>query len=696
MTRTHNDIHFTIHATFSRSLRGKYAQRLAKVLICCIMAVASTICGFAQDHGTDTHKHKDPVVPPPTAWTDLMPLGIHQDADIDTLYLNYSRRAIPSAVSDAWVTTGNFAAQGTNMIWWQRPHTDAFFLSQGTRTYRPDVSSMKWYNSRIPVTFLSYNASGGRETAQERLKCDFSGNINRRAQVGILADYIYSKGSYANQALKDLIWGFSGSYMGDRYEFQGFYNHWNMLNKETGGITDDLYITDPAKLQGGVSSINAKSIPTNLTAAHTRTVGGQLYLNNRYKVGYWHEEQPSGEEGDTIVRRTYIPVTSFVWTLQYDFDKHLFLNSAPGEASKFFENIYLSADGTRDVTRMHALTNTVGVSLLEGFHRLAKFGLSAYFKHSLEKYYQTPVTAADASITQETTLDPLPEGVAAIAAKHSRSLAWVGGQLTKQRGSILTYEATGEVGLIGDAAGDVHIDGRVDTRFHLLGDSVSVGAYGRFDNAHAPYLLQNYVSNHFAWHNDFGKTRTLRVGGRVMLNRFGTSLDVGIENIQNHIYFDTKGLPQQHSGSVQVFSARLQQNFRVGALHWDNSLTYQTSTDENIITLPKFAVYTNLYATVRIATLRLQLGVDCNYYTSYYAPAYQPATAMFHQQRDLKLGNYPFMNVYANMKLSKARFYVMMSHVNQGWFGGNKYFSALHYPLNPRRFQIGVSVDFAN
>lgn len=38
----------------------------------------------------------------------------------------------------------------------------------------------------------------------------------------------------------------------------------------------------------------------------------------------------------------------------------------------------------------------------------------------------------------------------------------------------------------------------------------------------------------------------------------------------------------------------------------------------------------------------------------------------------------------------------MMSHINQGWFGGNKYFSALHYPLNPRRFQIGVSVDFAN
>jgi hypothetical protein len=67
----------------------------------------------------------------------------------------------------------------------------------------------------------------------------------------------------------------------------------------------------------------------------------------------------------------------------------------------------------------------------------------------------------------------------------------------------------------------------------------------------------------------------------------------------------------------------------------------------------------------------------------------------FANQQEIKVGNYPFMNVYANMKLSKARFFVMFSHVNQGLTGKN-YFSLPHYPLNPRRFQIGVSVDFAD
>ena len=102
-----------------------------------------------------------------------------------------------------------------------------------------------------------------------------------------------------------------------------------------------------------------------------------------------------------------------------------------------------------------------------------------------------------------------------------------------------------------------------------------------------------------------------------------------------------------------------------------------------------------MYIKFKVATLSVQLGVDCDYYTRYYAPAYQPATASFANQQKVKLGNYPFMNLYANFKLSKVRFFVLMSHINQGWFSKD-YFSVVDYPLNPRRFQLGLSVDFAN
>ncbi|MCI5978915.1 MAG: putative porin [Bacteroidales bacterium] len=634
------------------------------------------------------HAHKKaPVVAPSEAWTILPPLGLREKSTIDTLFENYNRQAIPSLVSDAYCTTGNLGGEGTNMIWLEREPRSDFFFQDGLRPWFQHLQTQRFYNTRIPMTLLSYNTGGGKESSQDRLRAIFSGNINARAQVGANFDYLYSKGSYQYQNTNHMNWGFNGSYLGDRFEFQGFYNHWNMLNKENGGITDDNYILDPEKVQAGMTGVDPKAIPTNLTGAHSRVVGGQLYLNSRYKVGYWHEEQVN----DTTVRRTYIPVSSFIWTLNYNQGRHNFVDKSVGELTKFFKNTYLNPNETYDRTKYWSLQNTLGLSMLEGFHRLAKFGLAAYVTHEIRRYYQ----CADTIDRTELTLSPLPDNYASIEPRLTQNLLYVGGQLTKQRGSILNYEATARFGLVGPAAGDVLLDGNVSTRFPLLGDSLMLRAYGRFENEHPSPLLNQYRSNHFVWYNDFGKERTYRVGGVLSLQKLGTWLNVGVENVQNRIYFGEDFLPVQHGGSVQVFSARLKQHLEWRALNWDNSLTYQTSSDDKVISIPKFAWYSNLYLLTHIATLQIQIGVDCDYYTKYYSPLYQPATMTFANQRNVKVGNYPFMNVYANMKLSKVRFYVQMAHINQGWFS-KEYFAMPGYPLNPRRFLLGLSVDFAN
>lgn len=668
----------------------KYLILISAAAVLIPTAGAQTLSTPDGDVGMGTHSHqhaKMPVIAPSTAWTVLPPLGLREPATIDTLFENYSRQSVPGEVTDAYVTTGNLGAEGENLIWLDRRPRSEFFFRDALRAWLPDIETQKFYNTRMPMTLLSYNASGGKENAQERLKGIFSGNINRRAQVGALLDYIYSKGSYNNQADKDLIWGINGSYMGDRFEFQGIYNHYNMLNKENGGITNDDYILDPEKVQAGMTSVDAKAIPTRLNAAHTRIVGGELMLNSRYKVGYWHEE----EVNDTTVRRTYIPVSSFIWTLNYRQARHIFTDNAPGELTQFFENTYLDPSKTYDKTTYWTLQNTFGISLLEGFHKYAKFGLSAYVTHEIRRYNQTP----DTLDRSELNLSPLPGNYSSISPRLTQNLLWAGGQLTKQKGTLLTYEATARFGLVGPAAGDVLAEGTVGSRFRLLGDTVSVRAYGRFSNEHPSPLLNEYVSNHFIWKNNFGKERSLKFGGMLSIPHTGTTIDAGVENIQNRIYFGNDFVPVQHSGSVQVFSARLRQKLRVGILNWDNTVTYQTSGNEKIISLPKLAVYSNLYILFHIATLKVQFGLDCDYYTKYYSPIYQPATMTFATQQTTKVGNYPFMNLYANMKLSKVRFYVMMSHINQGMTGKN-YFSMPGYPLNPRRFQLGLSVDFAN
>ena len=132
-------------------------------------------------------------------------------------------------------------------------------------------------------------------------------------------------------------------------------------------------------------------------------------------------------------------------------------------------------------------------------------------------------------------LTPLPQGVT-VDPNGTQNLLWVGGRITKQQGSILTYNADAKFGLIGDVIGDIDISGDIATRFKLFGDTVSIKANGHFRNTAQPYLIQHYISNNFAWDNDFGKTRSFKVGGELTIPWTRTIISAGFENIQNHVF----------------------------------------------------------------------------------------------------------------------------------------------------------------
>lgn len=668
-------------------------------IIVAIVCLATTIATFSQSvpsftpGGSSSHsdkKSEKAVRKPGSAWTIDKTLGTHYKSTIDTLPYNYQKQAIPSMVTDAYATTGNLGAEGQTQIFFERNSYSDFFFNDALKAWMPSIETTKFYNVYIPMTLLSYNFGGNKKSNQDRLRAIFAGNVNRRIGVGANLDYLYSKGSYESQAVKDFNFGFTTYYNGDRYQVQAFYNHYSMLNKENGGITNDLYILDPAELQGGVSKIDPKNIPTRLSAAHSKVWGQELYINQAFNLGFWRDEVVN----DTLTREVYIPVTKFLWTFDYQNARHKFTNTNTTQAQEFWQNFYLNAKETNDKTSYWKMQNTLGVQLIEGFQKWAKFGLSAYASYEIRKYTQMTDSVTMLSPLPD-GLTPLPQGVM-VDPKGTQNMLWVGGRITKMQGSILTYNADAKFGLIGDVIGDIDISGDIATRFKLFGDTVAIKANGHFRNTEQPYLIQHYISNNFAWNNDFGKTRSFRVGGELTIPWTKTIISAGFENLQNYVYFDKNGLPAQESENIQVFSATLVQRLKFGIWNWDNSITYQTSSKSEVIPLPTLAIYSNMYLFFRaFKDLYVQFGVDCNYYTKYYAPVYQPATMTFNIQDEMEIGNYPFMNVYLTCKLKKTRFFIMFSHVNQGWFSKN-YFSMPHYPLNPRRLQFGISVDFAN
>ena len=627
-----------------------------------------------------------------TAWTLTFPLGDHVESQIDTITYNYQRRAIPSQQTDAYVTTGNLGSEGINMIFLDRPQRYTFFFRDALDRWLPSFSNQKFYNVYVPSTILQYGFAGSKETHQDLLNVDLMGNVNRRIGIGGKANYLHSRGAYQNQAVKNFNWGLSFYYLGDHYEAQTFYNNYYTVLKENGGITDDLYITDPAQVQAGVTSIDSKSIPTRLNFAQSRLTGDEFYMSHAYKMGYWKTVTVS----DSIEREELVPLAKIVYSFDLQHARHGFTNQNANEGKEFWKNHFLSNEGTNDITYMNMMTNSIGIELIEGFRKWVKFGLSAFVSYQIQKYHQsTFYNPIDPEI--EEFLTPLPEGFD-VPDVETKNFLWVGGRLQKDKGNILKYSADVKFGLIGDAAGDIDLNGNISTQFKLMNDSVKISAEGHFSNQSQPYLLQKYISNHFVWNNDFGKTRRYKVAGKLLVPWTKTTLSAGVENLQNYVYFDSEALPQQFGGNVQVFSASLNQELKFGILHWNNTIYYQKTSNSDVLPLPELAIYSNLFIKfIAFRVLKLQIGVDCDYYTSYKSLNYQPATMSFHVQDEdpIKVGNYPFLTGYINARLYKTRFYIQYSHFNQGWFSKNSFLMP-HYPMNPRRLELGLAIDFTN
>ena len=147
-------------------------------------------------------------------------------------------------------------------------------------------------------------------------------------------------------------------------------------------------------------------------------------------------------------------------------------------------------------------------------------------------------------------------------------------------------------------------------------------------------------------------------------------------------------------------TAQLHQNFRLGPLNWENVITYQNSSNKEVLPLPTWNFFSNLYLKFKIAkVLGVELGADVTYFTKYYAPDFCPMINQFAIQRTadsrIELGGYPFIDVYANMKLKSVRFFIMMTHINSG-SGNRMSFLTPHYPTNSNVLHIGVSWPFFN
>ena len=406
--------------------------------------------------------------------------------------------------------------------------------------------------------------------------------------------------------------------------------------------------------------------------------------------------QKKNAEDSLFYKSEYVPVTSFIHTVKFDNYRRIY-EAYQTPADYYLQEYYdagrLTGDSIYDQTKHWHMKNTFAIAMLEGFNKWAKAGLKAFASYDL-RHYELP--------TMEGGFE-----------KYNEHVLSVGGQLSKQEGKTLHYNAVAEIGLTGVDAGTLAIDGNVDVNIPFLGDTLQVRGDAFFHRETPSFYYRNYHARHLWWENDLDKTIHTRIMGTLSFPKTRTKLRVAVDEIKNYTYFTQsyditeKGLrtgvmvtPMQESGGINLLTAQLEQNFRLGILNWENQFTYQHSSKESVLPVPAFNAYTNLYIKFKVVkVLNVDLGADMRYFTSYEAPDYSPYMGQYTVQgngeNNVKIGNYPIVNVYANVHIKHTRFFVMMSHINAGQ-GDKNYFFAPHYPMNERVFRIGVSWNFFN
>ena len=636
-------------------------------------------------------------------WRVSEDLGNRIMTEVDTVALNFQNMNLDEGMTGHYSILGNMGAPRLSHIWADRQYDTAptMFLETLTGFYKRS-DQMIFTNSNIPYTNLSYWPTGNKITGEDRFKAYFSMNMNRRFAFGFNFDYQYGRGYYANQATSNFNAAVFASYMGKHYQMHAAYNNFYFKQNENGGITDDEYITNPEKKAEGGKSYESNNIPVRLEASSNRNHNMSIFLTHRYRLGFTREvielvdrpqergsakKQVELEENDslpvvvpkdTVRREELVPVTSFIHTFKLERSRHSFNSQDLDSLPPALINLKETADSTVRLS----VKNVFGVALLEGFNKYAKAGLTAYISHQYSRY---TLMNPDATLLN-------PQNI-----KFTEQEVYIGGELAKREGSLLHYNINGEIGLAGIAAGQFKLDGTADVNVKLFNDTVRVKAHAYIRNTLPSFYMRHYISNHYQWDNDFDKEMRVRIEGELDFPLTGTNLKAGIETIKHYTYLDGDALPQQTSGSVKVANATLTQNFRLGIFHLDNEITWQKSSSD-VLPLPTWSLYHNLYILTKIAkkVLNVQLGADVRYFSEYYAPAYAPGLQQFHIQNEadrIKIGNYPVVNVYANLQLKRTRFFVMLYHVNEG-MGSRRYFYAPHYPMNQRLLKFGISWNF--
>lgn len=599
----------------------------------------------------------------------------------DTTMLNYHDIDIQQRYSLSSTTNGNVLVSPIeSRIINDRVRTidDPFAWSLAPYVVTPQ--QQRYFNTKTPYSAVAYKKGFVSGHPENDLSVLFTGNLNRRTNLGLEMEYLSSLGHYQHtegKLFRGTVWG---SYDGTHYSMHGAFSWSKLSSFDNGGLKDINDMT---------SSLGSNDLPVRMQAmTDYRYLSG--YLHNQYtltKDREYHDTIEVVESGQTLQKDTvkvkHTPMMTFSHIIDINNSNRRYVEHDADQG--FYKQIYFDSIATRDSTDVLTIRNTVAVSFCEAFNTKLKFGATVFAMNECQRFF----------------MDTLPYD--SINTYKWYNNTYVGGAIHKHSGSWIRYHVEGKVCLLGYKIGEFDVTGRLETTIPTGKDKLRIAARAYVKSETPSPYLRHYRSNHLCWDNSFGYTFRVLGGATVEYPTrwIKPRLDFSFENIARPIFFTADDwLPRQYGGSVQVITADLGLDLTTPWINLENRVVFQHTTNDSVMPVPMLILQHRLYYHGRwFRALDAQIGTDLRYFTLYHAPVLCPATGMFANQQDATVGNYPWMNVFASfyVRSIRLRFFFQYQHISYLFMGRTtRYQTMPGYPTNRDIFRAGVAWHFYN
>ena len=624
-------------------------------------------------------------------WVINTNTGLPEIIQPDTLHHSFQNVHLTEGMFGTYSHLGNMGSPRLSRLYFEREHPEDFIFDAPYDFWIKDASDFRFTDAKSPHTSIDYYKGGNKRTGEERIKGYFTANFNKKVGIGFNMDYQLGRGRYTNQATSMFDARFYTYYRGDLYNIYATINDDEIKVTENGGIQDLKYIINPEAMAEGKKQYEAEDIPFRLYDNWNNIKRTQAMINHSLTIKTTKFRTDSiGDTVYTFQREIEYGKVAHTFEIGKLQRRYIYYQVPDG----YYAHTFLKNNSTDDLRNFY-VTNTLSLSLLEGSTKWALAGLSGFARYEY-KNYSMPDTLDDGSNYSH---------------RYNEGNFSIGAQLEKAQGDNLTFRAGIESIIIGENLGDFTLSGDMELKYPIRGKEAGIGAYAEMSAKESPFFYANHHSSFAWWDKSFDKEFRTHIGGYIDIEKTGTRFQLDVENVAGYIYLkneagayinkDSVAQPSysitaaQHSGSIQILSATLQQNFKLGPFHWDSHITYQLSGNKDIIPLPDLNIFTDVYFKfVYYKRLHMEVGANALFFTKYNAPDYCPAVGMYHLQNESftrEVGGYPLMTAYVNCYLRGVRFYIMYYHANNNQMSNRDSFIVPGYPANPVMLKWGFS-----